>query len=501
MELRNIIERCQQGDREAFGLLYTASRDQLRTLCLRYVPNENVADDLLHDAFVVIITHIAQLNDPAKAMAWMQQIMRNTALLYLRNLQHYDTAPLDDVAESIAISPQPLLYDEILSMVDALPEGYQKVFRLSVFEGLTHPQIADLLGIEPHSSSSQLTRAKLLLRKWLGPLVLLLLAVVLPLGIYRLSRQDSPMTAEPHEAVADLKKPTPAPEAPTPRQQQDEPQPSMRQSKPKQETLQESEPPQEEPQQDEPQKLIAQEQKPQEQDTLNATPAPAKPHEVPDRPATTPALPSNAVRTPERSWTLALACTSTPAPSTPSLPYANSDANVDEGDNITTHHLPLKLALTLSKQLSDHWQLSTGLQYTRLTSDTYQGNTYASLHEHYKAEYLGIPISLSYHWQLMPRLTTYAALNTTLDVPLNTRLESTYLLGGQPYAPTTDHPHAPLLWSAGMSLGLHYALTPRIGLFAEPTLQHYFGSGHGRETWNTAHPFTFSIPLGLRITF
>ena len=85
MELCNIIERCQQGDREAFGLLYTASRDQLRTLCLRYVPNENVADDLLHDAFVVIITHIAQLNDPTKAMTWMQQIMRNTALLYLRN--------------------------------------------------------------------------------------------------------------------------------------------------------------------------------------------------------------------------------------------------------------------------------------------------------------------------------------------------------------------------------------------------------------------------------
>ena len=52
-----------------------------------------------------------------------------------------------------------------------------------------------------------------------------------------------------------------------------------------------------------------------------------------------------------------------------------------------------------------------------------------------------------------------------------------------------------------MSLGLHYALTPRIGLFAEPTLQHYFGNGQGRETWNTAHPFTFSIPLGLRITF
>lgn len=52
MQLKHIAQRCQQGDREAFALLYTATREQLRAVCLRYVTDETVADDLLHDAFL-----------------------------------------------------------------------------------------------------------------------------------------------------------------------------------------------------------------------------------------------------------------------------------------------------------------------------------------------------------------------------------------------------------------------------------------------------------------
>ena len=69
-----------------------------------------------------------------------------------------------------------------MQLVDRLPEGYGQVFRLSVFEGMSHKEIADMLGIEPHSSSSQLARAKKMLRKmmqqyWVAALLLLLVPV------------------------------------------------------------------------------------------------------------------------------------------------------------------------------------------------------------------------------------------------------------------------------------------------------------------------------------
>lgn len=52
-------------------------------------------------------------------------------------------------------------YKAILSMIESLPEGYGKVFKLAVLEGLSHKEISLLLNIAPHSSSSQLSRAKI----------------------------------------------------------------------------------------------------------------------------------------------------------------------------------------------------------------------------------------------------------------------------------------------------------------------------------------------------
>lgn len=68
----------------------------------------------------------------------------------------------------------------MLDIVESLPEGYCKVFKLAVLEGLSHKEIGDLLGIAPHSSSSQLFRAKILLKKMLaGYRVFIVLTVLL----------------------------------------------------------------------------------------------------------------------------------------------------------------------------------------------------------------------------------------------------------------------------------------------------------------------------------
>ena len=55
-----------------------------------------------------------------------------------------------------------------MQLIDNLPEGYRKVFKMAVIEGYSHKEIAEKLDIEPHSSSSQLTRAKAMLRNMLN---------------------------------------------------------------------------------------------------------------------------------------------------------------------------------------------------------------------------------------------------------------------------------------------------------------------------------------------
>ena len=97
-------------------------------------------------------------------------ITRNVASKYKDHLEALPVVPLDDVAETDLLAADDEIQDvrgipleEVMKMIDKMPEGYGNVFRLSVFEGLSHKEIAVMMGIEPHSSSSQLARAKRML--------------------------------------------------------------------------------------------------------------------------------------------------------------------------------------------------------------------------------------------------------------------------------------------------------------------------------------------------
>jgi RNA polymerase sigma-70 factor (ECF subfamily) len=74
-------------------------------------------------------------------------------------------------------------------------------------------------------------------------------------------------------------------------------------------------------------------------------------------------------------------------------------------------------------------------------------------------------------------------------------------MNGKEIDPTTERLHPDVQWSMGLGLGLQYDLTPNIGFFVEPSLQYYFKRSSDVKTWNTEHPLSFSLPLGLRITF
>ena len=196
MEITRLIERCRQGDADALGELYKAYAQQMRGICRRYISDKQIVDDVLHDAFLIIFTSFDRLRDNSKAEAWMMSITRNVASKCKDHLEALSTVSLEDMSEAELIATEDEERDvrgvplsEVVRMIDKLPEGYGQVFRLSVFEGMSHKEIADLLGIEPHSSSSQLARAKKMLRKmmqqyWAAALLLLLVPILFYLFVY-----------------------------------------------------------------------------------------------------------------------------------------------------------------------------------------------------------------------------------------------------------------------------------------------------------------------------
>jgi len=483
MSVYQIVERCQLGDEQAFGLLYTVMRDRLRTVCRNYTANEQTVDDLLHDSFVLIFSKINTLKDLHKAEAWMTAVTRNVAQSWLNHQQQEEVVSLDAMEQPLQVEepvPVPITYDEILHLVDALPRRYRRVFRLSVLEGMNHQQIAALLNIEPHTSSAQLSRAKLLLRHWLGPMVLLFVAALLPLGVWWYSKPTAtdrePLRASEAD-VATKQHPAarvngssrvvaavvpPADTAVVPPTDTATMSPSA--------------------------------------DTASVAPPSVVPYRVTELPVDRQTADHPAPRR-DSQWSVDLAYSGIGSNRDLQLPYANAETNDAVYDSETRHRMPLTIGLTVNRRLTQHWQVGLGIQYTRMTTDSEWGNTYTRMVKEQRVNYLGLPLSVQWHYPLVSRLSLYTAANVTLQLPLRSTADSRCVLNGLTVESSTERLHPGIQWSAGLGLGLHYSLTPAVGFFVEPSLQHYFRNSSGVETWQTEHPAAFSVPFGLRITF
>ncbi len=176
----------------------------MRGVCRCYISDEQTVEDVLHDAFVIIFTSFDRLRDVRRAEAWMMAITRNLASKCKNHLEALPMVSLDETSEKELIAAENEEKDvrgvplsEVVRMIDRLPNGYGLVFRLSVFEGLSHKEIADMMGIEPHSSSSQLARAKKMLRKMMQQYwVVGLLMVLVPITFFLLKKGDTAIKDE-----------------------------------------------------------------------------------------------------------------------------------------------------------------------------------------------------------------------------------------------------------------------------------------------------------------
>lgn len=171
MTEEELASKCKQADNQARKELYERFGSSLMAICLRYIGEREAAEDVLHDGFIRIFQSIGQFSYQGNGSlkAWLSRVMVNEALGYLRKRsllsqqevlmeQLPDTEETDENIEDIPSSV-------LMKMIAELPDGYRTVFNLYVFEEKSHKEIAQMLGITEHTSSSQFYRAKTLLAK------------------------------------------------------------------------------------------------------------------------------------------------------------------------------------------------------------------------------------------------------------------------------------------------------------------------------------------------
>lgn len=161
MEDKKIIEGCKLRNDAAFKALVCKFSAPLMGVCMRYLRNKYDSEDALQDTFVKIYTNIHTYNDTGSFKAWMTKITVNVCLKHIRSLKSTIEIEEANVEENNCVSIiEEMNANEILQLMDKLPELHRVVFNLFVIEGYTHAEIAELLSISESSSRVYLMRAR-----------------------------------------------------------------------------------------------------------------------------------------------------------------------------------------------------------------------------------------------------------------------------------------------------------------------------------------------------
>ncbi len=169
LEEQRLVKALKRGDSQAQRTLYELYAGRMLAISMRYIGGREQAEDNVHDAFIKIFASIDQFNyrGAGSLRAWIERITINSALEWLRvnrrvislEEKHLVESSYNIENDDVERVPESTL----LRFVAELPEGYRTVFNLFCVDGYTHREIAQILGINEKSSSSQLLRAKRLL--------------------------------------------------------------------------------------------------------------------------------------------------------------------------------------------------------------------------------------------------------------------------------------------------------------------------------------------------
>ncbi|WP_353196556.1 RNA polymerase sigma factor [Parapedobacter defluvii] len=171
--IESLYEGCKVGNRQAQEKLYHAMASKMLGVCLRYASSTFEAEDVLQTGFIKVFRHIDSYRGAGSFEGWIRRIMVNTAIeTYRKNQRGGLSVEMEEVYEDTqqTFSMDALECEDLLRIIQTLPDGYRMVFNMYALEGFSHKEIAEALQISEGASKSQLSRARTWLKEKLKQL-------------------------------------------------------------------------------------------------------------------------------------------------------------------------------------------------------------------------------------------------------------------------------------------------------------------------------------------
>lgn len=162
----NLIAGCVANDRKSQEGLYRKHFSTLFYMGKRYTTDEDLIQEITHDAFVKIFKNISKYQNTGSFEGWIRKIMFHCVVDHFRSKKSPRFIELDEVRQILDDTAIPSWdTEELHAHINALPDTHKMVFNMFALEGYSHQEIAAKIGVSEGTSKWYLNQARTLIKE------------------------------------------------------------------------------------------------------------------------------------------------------------------------------------------------------------------------------------------------------------------------------------------------------------------------------------------------
>ena len=179
---RTLIADYINGNEKAFEVLMMRHKDRMYRTILAKIKNPALAEDIFQEVFIKIVKtmKLGNYNEEGKFLPWALRIAQNMVIDHFRRNKNYrfisesssksddfnifHTLEFEDDNIEQSISKQELL-DQVVEMVDYLPESQREILMLRLYQEMSFKDIAEMKDISINTALGRMRYALMNMRK------------------------------------------------------------------------------------------------------------------------------------------------------------------------------------------------------------------------------------------------------------------------------------------------------------------------------------------------
>ncbi|UOY09332.1 RNA polymerase sigma factor [Muricauda sp. SCSIO 64092] len=159
-----LVEQCKANNRSAQLRLYRKYCEGMYCVAMRFLKNEDDAEDVLQESFIKAFQRIHQYKGEVAFGAWLKRIVVNGCIDFLKSrkqrMLELDERYIHMVDDGDWDVEEGIDMEDIKTAIEELPDKYRYVVQLYLMEGYDHSEISEILGISETASRTRLLRGK-----------------------------------------------------------------------------------------------------------------------------------------------------------------------------------------------------------------------------------------------------------------------------------------------------------------------------------------------------